>query len=125
MNEEKLAIDTLTALGAKNVTTNRQKNNGTTMFELPTGDTVAEFKSGYIRKYLMSRNPVTNYKYHTCYQLNPQYKTRYKMIWRDGELHEGTHNRGMLIYNRAERLKRIVLYTIKKVNKHKSEGLMY
>ena len=125
MNEEKLAIDTLTALGAKNVTTNRQKNNGTTMFELPTGDTVAEFKSGYIRKYLMSKNPVTNYKYHTCYQLNPQYKTRYKMIWRDGELHEGTHNRRMLIYNRAERLKRIVLYTIKKVNKHKSEGLMY
>ena len=24
------------------------------MFELPTGDNVAEFKSGYIRKYLMS-----------------------------------------------------------------------
>ena len=44
MNEEKLAIETLTALGCKDVTTNRQKNNGTTMFELPTGDTVAEFK---------------------------------------------------------------------------------
>ena len=117
MNEEKLAINTLNALGVKDVTTNRQKNNGTTMFELPTGDNVAEFKSGYIRKYLMSKNPVTNYKYHTCYQLNPQYKTPYKMIWSNGELYEGTHNRRMLIFNRAERLKRLVLYTIKQINK--------
>ena len=115
MNEEKLAIDTLTALGVKDVTTNRQKNNGTTMFELPTGDNVAEFKSGYIRKYLMSG--VEGYKFHSCYQLNPTYKTPYKMIWRDGKLHEGTHNRRMLIFNRAERLKRLVLYTIKQINK--------
>ena len=117
MTEEKLAIETLAALGCKDVTTNRQKNNGTTMFELPTGDNVAEFKSGYIRKYLMSTNPVTNYKYHTCYQLNPQYKTPYKMIWSNGKLYEGTHNRRMLIFNRAERLKKLVLYTIKQINK--------
>jgi len=115
MNEEKLAIDTLKALGVKDVTTNRQKNNGTTMFELPTGDNIAEFSSGYIRKYLMSKRP--EYKYHTCYQINPTYKTSYKMIWQDGRLHEGTHNRRMLIYNRAERLKRLVLYTIKQINK--------
>ena len=115
MTEEKLAIETLTALGCKDVTTNRQKNNGTTMFELPTGDTVAEFKSGYIRKYLMSGQK--NLKFHSCYQLNPQYKTPYKMIWSNGELYEGTHNRRMLIFNRAERLKRLVLYTIKQINK--------
>ena len=125
MNEEKLAIDTLQALGAKDVTTNRQKKNGTTMFELPTGDNVAEFKSGYIRKYLMSRNPVTNHKYHTCYQLNPVYKTKWKAINSSGELVESEMNSRMLIYSRVERLKRIVLYTIKKVNKHKLEGLMY
>ena len=117
MTEEKLAIETLAALGCKDVTTNRQKNNGTTMFELPTGDNVAEFKSGYIRKYFMSTNPVTNYKYHTCYQLNPQYKTPYKMIWSNGKLYEGTHNRRMLTFNRAERLKKLVLYTIKQINK--------
>jgi len=115
MNEEKLAIETLNALGVKDVTTNRQKNNGTTMFELPTGDTIAEFNSGYIRKYLMSKQD--KYKYHTCYQLNPQYKTPYKMIWSNGELYEGTHNRRMLIFNRAERLKKLVLYTIKQINK--------
>ena len=114
---EKQYETALEALGCKNVTTNRQNKNGTTMFELPTGDNVAEFKSGYIRKYLMSG--VEGYKFHSCYQLNPTYKTPYKMIWRDGKLHEGTHNRRMLIYNRAERLKRLVLYTIKQINKSK------
>ena len=115
MNEEKLAIDTLKALGVKDVTTNRQKNNGTTMFELPTGDNVAEFSSGYIRKYLMSG--VDGYKYHTCYQLNPVYKSAHKVISSEGDLYEWENNKRMLIKNRAERLKRLVLYTIKQINK--------
>ena len=115
MNEEKLAIDTLKALGVKNVTTNRQKMNGTTMFELPTGDNVAEFSSGYIRKYLMSG--VDGYKYHTCYQLNPVYKSAHKVISSEGDLYEWENNKRMLIKNRAERLKRLVLYTIKQINK--------
>ena len=116
MTEEKLAIDTLTALGVKNVTTNRQKNNGTTMFELPTGDTVAEFDSGYIRKYLMSGQE--NLKFHSCYQLNPVYKTKWKAINGYGKLVESGPVARMLIYSRAERLKRLVLYTIKKINKN-------
>ena len=115
MNEEKLAIDTLNALGVKNVTTNRQKKNGTTMFELPTGDTIAEFNSGYNRKYLMSEQ--AKYKYHTCYQLNPVYKTKWKAISSSGKLVESEMNSRMLIYSRAERLKRLVLYTIKQINK--------
>ena len=116
MTEEKLAIDTLNALGVKNVTTNRQKNNGTTMFELPTGDTVAEFDSGYIRKYLMSGQE--NLKFHSCYQLNPVYKTKWKAINGYGKLVESDTSARMLIYSRAERLKRLVLYTIKKINKN-------
>ena len=115
MRAQKLAIETLKALGAKDVTTNRQKKNGTTMFELPTGDTVAEFSSGYIRKYLMS--DVEGYKYHTCYQLNPVYKSPFKIITSNGTLYEGHHNNRMLIYSRTERLKRLVLYTIKQINK--------
>ena len=115
MNEEKLAIDTLTALGVKDVTTNRQKKNGTTMFELPTGDNVAEFKSGYIRKYLMSQQD--KYKYYTCYQLNPQYKAPYRIISTHGDEYKWEQNKRMLIMNRAERLKRLVLYTIKQINK--------
>ena len=112
MKEQKLAIDTLTALGVKDVTTNRQKKNGTTCFELPTGDIVSEHKTGYIRKYMTCKG-----KKLTCYQLNPQYKSYYKVISRDGNLYEWEHNKRMLIKNRAERLKRLVLYTIKQINK--------
>ena len=114
---EKQYETALEALGCKNVTTNRQNKNGTTMFELPTGDTVAEFNSGYIRKYLMSQQD--KYKYHTCYQLNPVYKTKWKAINSSGKLVESEMNSRMLIYSRAERLKRLVLYTIKQINKSK------
>ena len=113
MNEEKLALETLKALGAKDTSSPSQVKRGTTCFTLPTGDCVSEHKTGYIRKNLLNKKGGI----YTCYQLNPQYKTLYKMIWQDGELHEGTHNRRMLIYNRAERLKRLVLYTIKQINK--------
>jgi len=112
MNEEKLAIDTLKALGVKDVTTSRQENNGTTCFELPTGDIVSEHKTGYIRKYMTWKG-----KKLTCYQLNPVYKSPYKVISSEGKLYEWQQNNRMLINNRAERLKRLVLYTIKQINK--------
>ena len=54
MNEEKLALETLKALGAKKIHLSpSQKKTVQLCFELPTGDCVAEFKTGYIRKYLM------------------------------------------------------------------------
>jgi hypothetical protein len=84
------------------------------MFELPTGDTVAEFKSGYIRKYLMSELP--EFKYHTCYQLNPVYQAPYKVVSSEGKLYEWTHNKRMLIMSRKARLKKLFLYTIKQIN---------
>jgi len=102
----------LLALGAKDVTTKRQKNNGTTCFELPTGDTVAEFKSGYIRKYLTYKGRKL-----TCYQLNPVYKSPYKVISTEGKLYEWEHNNRMLIHSRKARLKKLFLYTIKQINK--------
>ena len=57
------------------------------------------------------------YKYHTCYQLNPVYKRKWKAVNSLGELVESDTNERMLIYSRAERLKRLVLYTIKQINK--------
>ena len=111
---EKQYETALLALGAKDVTTNRQKANGTTCFELPTGDTVAEFKSGYIRKYLMSGLP--EFKYHTCYQLNPVYQAPYKVVSPEGKLYEWNHNKRMLIMSRKARLKKLFLYTIKQIN---------
>ncbi len=112
MRAQKLAIDTLKALGVKDVTTNRQKKNGTTCFELPTGDVVSEHSTGYIRRYMIWKGRKL-----TCYQLNPVYKSNHKVIASDGTLYEWEHNKRMLIKNRAERLKRLVLYTIKQINK--------
>ena len=112
---EQQSLATLQALGAQDVTTNRQKANGTTAFKLPTGDTISEHNTGYIRKYLTHKGRKL-----TCYQLNPVYKSAHKVISREGKLYEWEHNKRMLINNRAERLKRLVLYTIKQI--HKANG---
>ncbi len=48
--------ETLYALGAKNVTTPTQEFNRTTAFKLPTGQVVAEYKSGYIRRNLFQED---------------------------------------------------------------------
>ena len=109
---ENQILNTFKALGVKDVTTNRQKMNGTTCFELPTGDTVAEFKSGYIRKYLTYKGRKL-----TCYQLNPVYKSPYKVVSSEGKLYEWEHNNRMLIMNRTERLRKLLNYTIKQINK--------
>ena len=112
MNEEQLAIDTLTALGAKDTSSPSQTKRGTTCFTLPTGRCISEHKTGYIRVNLLNKNG----SIYTCYQLNPQYKSAHKVISRDGELYEWNYNKRMLINNRAERLKRLVLYAIKDIN---------
>ena len=115
MNEEKLALDTLKALGAKDTTSNAQKKNGTTCFTLPTGSCVSEHKTGYIRKNLLNLKGGI----YTCYQLNPTYKTKVKWINHKGNLYECDRNNRMLIWSRAERLKRLVSYAIKDINANK------
>ena len=67
-----------------------------------------------IRKYLMSG--LSKYKYHTCYQLNPQYLTDFKYIGRDGVLRSWKRNNRMLIHSRTERLRKLLNYTIKQIN---------
>ena len=115
MNEEKLAIDTLTALGCKDISSKTQKKNETTAFRLPTGYVVTEHSTGYIRRTV--RNGYDgNQK--SCYQLNPVYKVAWKSVDSNGKLCEPNSYARMLIYSRAERLKRLVLYTIKKINKN-------
>ena len=103
--------ETLYALGAKNVTTDRQSFNRTTAFKLPTGQVVAEYKSGYIRRNLYQED----IPYGNCYQLNPTYEVPHKWIHESG-LVETTRKERTKIYSRNERLKRLVLYTIKKLN---------
>ena len=111
----------LQALGAKNVTTERQRNNGTTAFKLPTGQVVSEHKTGYIRRNMYREGDNMGAKGYygggKCYQLNPTYEVPYQAIGQDGKLHryEGSKRR-TLIWSRKARLKKLFLYTIKKLN---------
>ena len=103
----------LLALGAKNVTTNKQRSNGTTAFKLPTGHVVSEHKTGYVRRNLYKEDKGVGGR---CYQLNPTYNVSYKLISWDGKFYESTHKMRMKIYSRKARLKKLFLYTIKKLN---------
>ena len=109
---ESQILTTLEALGVKDVTSDVQRKNGTTCFTLPTGDCISEHKTGYIRKNLLNSNGGI----YTCYQLNPTYKTFYKWISHDGQVAVCDRNNRMLIWSRKERLKRLLLYTIKQIN---------
>jgi len=111
----------LIALGCLDVTSNRQRSNGTTAFATPTGHVISEHKSGYIRRN-MYREPdhmgaKGYYGGGKCYQLNPTYNVPYQCIGQDGKLHryEGSKRR-TLIWSRKARLKKLFLYTIKKIN---------
>ena len=103
----------LYALGAKNVTTSRQRSNGTTAFELPTGQIVSEHTTGYVRRNLYRENKAVGGR---CYQLNPTYDIPRKVVWSNGELYEATTKERMRIYSRKARLKKLFLYAIKKLN---------
>ncbi len=111
--KEQLVIDTLKALGAKDVTTKRQRRNSTTAFELPTGDTVSEHRTGYVRKQLMHKGKITG-----CYQMNPTYQVPFKCITHGGKLFESSRVERMRIWSREERLKHIIKFTIKQLNKN-------
>jgi hypothetical protein len=110
---EKQYEDALVALGCKNVTSNTQSKNGTTAFRLPDGkNMVTEHESGYIRRTVLSKTG----RVASCYQLNSQYQSPYKVVNQFGNLCEWTHNKRTLIMSRKARLKKLFLYTIKQIN---------
>ena len=62
----------------KEMTTDRQKRNGTRQFVLPNGDQIASYKTGYVRRCNSSDR---------IYQLNKVYKREERWtIMRDGKL---------------------------------------
>ena len=110
---EKQYENALVALGCKDVTSKTQKKNGTTAFRMSDGiNMITEHVTGYIRRTVLSGTG----RVASCYQLNPQYKTPYKVVWSDGRLFETTHNKRVLIKSRKARLKKLFLYTIKTLN---------
>ena len=104
----------LKALGCKNVTTERQRNNGTTAFKLPTGQVVSEHTTGYIRRNMYAEAKPTGVG--KCYQLNPTYDIPHKAIGQNGQKYEATVKARMRIWSRQSRLKALFLYTTKKLN---------
>tara|TARA_Y100001973_G_C5066786_1_gene265475 strand:- start:299 stop:730 length:432 start_codon:yes stop_codon:yes gene_type:complete len=95
-------------LGVKDVTTNRQKKNGTQMFEIPFDHRhipglklrFAIYSSGYIRN--------VNGAY-SCYQINP-------VKVHKGRVHENyycDHKERILIYSRENRLKFLFEFILK------------
>ena len=116
---EKQYEEALYALGAKNVTSYTQRKNGTTAFKLPTGHVVSEHKTGYIRRNLYAEEVNSGGRTGMggkCYQLNPQYLTDYKYYGVDGTEQTIKRNNRALIWSRKTRLKKLFLYTIKKLN---------
>ena len=110
---EKQYEEALYALGATNVTTQSQAGNGTTAFELPTGQVVSEHVTGYIRRNIYRELGKCGGR---CYQLNPTYEVPYKMIQPSGAVYESSRKERMRIWSRKARLKKLFLYTIKKLN---------
>ena len=104
----------LQALGAKNVTSERQRKNGTTAFKLPTGQVVSEHKTGYIRRNMYAEGKPTGVG--MCYQLNPTYDVNHEYIGMDGKLRKTTRKERTRIWSRKARLKKLFLYTTKKLN---------
>ncbi len=111
---EKQYEEALLALGAENVTSYTQRKNGTTAFKLPTGQVVSEHKTGYIRRNMYAEAKPTGYG--KCYQLNPTYDIPHKAIGQNGQLYEATTKARMRIWSRKARLKKLFLYTTKKLN---------
>tara|TARA_Y100000592_G_scaffold51352_1_gene81126 strand:- start:167 stop:652 length:486 start_codon:yes stop_codon:yes gene_type:complete len=108
--------DKLQLLDIQEVTTSRQKKNGTRIFKLPIKDLycrdgsaihVGSFKSGYVRR--------VNLRGHTsCYQLNKRIKRLvYDNTFDDGTCRKYTTRTCRLIKHEGDRLEYLIDYCLK------------
>ena len=118
-NKEKLFEEILETLGAKNISSKTQKKNGTSMWRLKTGETVAEYANGYVRKIIYWTRRSDNKKLqYTCWQLNPT--ETYPAAWIctfTGETRTWRGKERIMLNTREERLEKLVNYTAKKLLK--------
>ena len=75
MLEDSFARSLLVEYNIKEITTQRQAKNGTRQFKLPTGEMLATYKSGYVRRCDSSDR---------IWQLNPKYKREIRWVFLDG-----------------------------------------
>ena len=97
------------SLGINEVTTSRQKVNGTRAFEAPfkirrKPVRFYSYKKGYVR---IDRNC------HSMYQINKTYDVDYKVVMHNGEFYQCKSRRRIMIYNEESRLNYILKYILK------------
>ena len=97
------------SLGINEVTTSRQKANGTRAFEAPfkirrKPVRFYSYKKGYVR---IDRNC------HSMYQINKTYDVDYKVVMHNGEFYQCKSRRRIMIYNEESRLNYILKYILK------------
>lgn len=97
------------SLGINEITTSRQKANGTRAFETPfkvrrKPVRFYSYRRGYVR---IDRNC------HSMYQINKTYDVDYKVVMWNGEFYQCKNRRRMMIYNEESRLIYILKYILK------------
>lgn len=97
------------SLGIKEITTSRQKANGTRAFETPfkvrkKPVRFYSYTTGYVR---IDRNC------HSMYQINKTYDVDYKVVMYNGEFYQCKSKRRIKIYNEESRLIYILKYILK------------
>ena len=129
--QEKELLKVFDLLQIKEITTDRQKKNGTRVFKLPMKAywwranysepvILATYASGYVRRLLTNSGAMGGAN---CYQLNkryegePEYYKSYKwengeQVW-DGKYNRYTTRRCKLIPNEVDRLQYLLDYAIK------------
>ena len=105
--ENAYALAMLHEDGIVEITTQRQWRNGTRQFKLPTGQLLATYKSGYVRRCDSSDR---------IWQLNPKYKRekRWVFLTENGiETKKYTTWSRAKIYSGLARLNFILIYALK------------
>jgi hypothetical protein len=97
------------SLGINEITTSRQKANGTRAFETPfkirrKPVRFYSYRSGYVR---IDRNC------HSMYQINKTYNVDYKVVGWGGSFYETKSKKRIMIYNEEYRLNYILKYILK------------
>jgi len=107
MLEEQFVKRMLIDYDIREITTRRQAKNGTRQFKMPTGQILATYKSGYVRRCDSSDR---------VYQLNPKYKTKTRWVFltENGlETKEYDTWARAIIYSKLARLNFILKYYLK------------
>ena len=105
--EEKFVKRMLTDYGIKEITTQRQAKNGTRQFKMPTGQEIASYQSGMVRRCDSSDR---------IWQLNPKYKTKKRWVFlTDNGLETKEYDTWAraIIYSELARLNFILKYYLK------------